>query len=89
MLALSLTLLPPSDPRSSVPTPTPGAIPMTRSLNDLLETWSVLDPEQWENESGPMGWFAVCNDHGIVAYFADERDAYRYRLSEINRTLNP
>lgn len=33
-------------------------------------------------------WFAVCNDEGIVAYFADEPTAFRFRLAEINRELN-
>lgn len=58
------------------------------TLEDLLETWSVLPPGQWENNAGPKEWFAVCNDQGIVAYFGNEQDALRFRLSEINRTLN-
>jgi hypothetical protein len=59
-----------------------------KSLDDLLESWSVLIPGQWENAQGPKGWFAVCNDEGIVAYFGKEEDAFRFRLNEINRVLN-
>jgi hypothetical protein len=64
---------------------------MTRGSNDLyrlLEEWSVLSSGQWVNDQGPRGWWAVCNDKGIVAYFGDETDAFRFRLSEINRALN-
>jgi hypothetical protein len=35
-------------------------------------TWvgdaDVLDSDQWENEDGPVGWFALADDHGIHAY---------------------
>lgn len=59
------------------------------SLDMLLEQWSVHAPEQWENETGPPGWYAVSNDtDGIVAYFFREADAFRFRLAEINRALN-
>ena len=58
------------------------------NLTCLLESWSVLDPAQWDNDDGPPGWYAVCNDDGIVAYFCEEDDALRFRLSEINRALN-
>lgn len=58
------------------------------TLDDLLETWSVLAPGMWENNDGPKDWFTVCNDDGIAAYFANEADAFRFRLAEINRALN-
>ena len=58
-------------------------------LDEALERWSVLPPGMWGNEDGPKGWYAVANDDGIVAYFHDEVDAYRWRLSMINRDLNP
>ena len=57
-------------------------------LSDLLESWSVLPPGQWDNAEGPEGWFAVCNDNAVIAYFADETAAFRFRLAEINRALN-
>lgn len=53
-----------------------------------LSEWSVHDPGMWENDDGPEGWYAVSNHQGIVAYFHDENDAYRYRLDQINRDLN-
>jgi hypothetical protein len=36
----------------------------------------------------PHGWFAVENEDGIIAYFGNEHDACRFRLSEINRRLS-
>jgi hypothetical protein len=59
------------------------------SIDELLGKWSVLDPGMWENDQGPEGWFAVCNDDGIVAYFGNETDALRWRLDMINREMNP
>lgn len=61
------------------------------SLEDLLDTWTVLYPESREglNKNWPPGWYAVTNDDGIVAYFAREADALRFRLDQINLTLNP
>lgn len=59
-----------------------------KSLDEALDEWSVHDPEMWENDEGPKGWWAVSNNDGIVAYFGEERDAFRFRLSEINRILN-
>lgn len=61
----------------------------TQSLDDLLEEFSVYPPGQWENDIGPADWFAVSNGDGIIAYFADENDAYSFRLDKINRILNP
>lgn len=60
-----------------------------KNLDDLLESWSVLPPGHWDNDDGPKGWFAVCNDEeSIVAYFSKEEDAFRYRLDQINLQLN-
>lgn len=61
----------------------------TTSLDDLLKVWCVHPPGMWENDTGPSNWYAVSNEDGIVAYFRDEVDAYRFRLDMINRTLNP
>lgn len=62
---------------------------MGRTLDDLLDDWQVHAPGMWENEDGPKGWYAVSNaDEGIVAYFMTEASAFRFRLAEINRTLN-
>ena len=59
-----------------------------KTLESLLDEWSVLVPGQWDNDQGPKDWYAVCDDEGIVAYFGDEATAFRFRLSEINRILN-
>lgn len=61
---------------------------MKKNLETLLEEWVVMDPAQWENDHGPKGWYAVANEDGIVAYFAQEIDALRYRMFEIGRILN-
>lgn len=59
-------------------------------IYDLLDTVSVAAPHMWENDEGPKGWYAVItDDDGIVAYFATENDALRFRLDLINRHLNP
>ena len=59
-------------------------------LNQLLEEWSVLFPGCWENDLSIFmeNWYAVSNDNGIVAYFSNQNDAFRFRLNEINRILN-
>lgn len=59
------------------------------NLDQLLEDISVLAPGQWDNDEGPVGWYAVCNERGIIAYFGKELDALRFRLSYINGLLNP
>ncbi len=61
-----------------------------KTLEDLLEEWAVMFPGMWENEnSEKLGdWYAVSNNDGIIAYFGNESDAFRFRLSEINRILN-
>lgn len=63
---------------------------IANALDKLLDDWAVLAPGEWENSVAPEldGWFAVANTEGIVAYFGNERDAYRFRLAEINRALN-
>lgn len=58
------------------------------TLDELLDVWTVMEPGMWENNDGPEDWWAVCNDDGIVAYFGNKSDAYRFRLDRINCTLN-
>lgn len=60
-----------------------------KTLDDLLEEISVVPPGQWENEFGPKGWYAVCNNEGIIAYFNKENLAFGFRLWYINSILNP
>jgi hypothetical protein len=58
-----------------------------KSLDELLEEISVLD--EWDNQTkGLEGWFAVTTDLGIIAYFGEESEAFRFRLDYINRILN-
>lgn len=67
-----------------------------KSIEQGLEDWQVeeLDYEDLRNREGAKvanyleSWYTVSNPHGIIAYFGDESDALRFRLSEINRELN-
>ena len=59
-------------------------------LSDALENWQVDEPGMWENDTGPKDWWAVSNnDEAIVAYFCKPEDAYRWRMDQINRQINP
>lgn len=58
------------------------------TLDTLLDSVQVLAPGMWENETGPQDWHAVCDDYGIIAYFANEADACGFRLWLINSRLN-
>ena len=59
------------------------------SLDDALEQVSVFGPGLWENADGPEGWWAVCDEDGIIAYFGSEVNAFHFRLAVINAKLNP
>ena len=61
---------------------------MKKTLDDLLGEVSVLPPGQWDNDEGPKGWFAVCDNTGIIAYFGKESNAFWFRLTVINALLN-
>lgn len=69
-------------------------MPTTKNLDDLLEVYSVGDVDEYHVETNGdgvkalLGWFWVCNDDGIYAYFGKEADAFRFRLAEINRRMN-
>ena len=58
-------------------------------IDTLLEHITVFPPGMWDNGTGPDGWYAVAILDGIIAYFADETDAFRFRLDTINRIMNP
>ena len=68
-----------------------------KDLGYYLEEISVLEPGMWdnlfvdENDGGRQlkDWYAVCNTKGIIAYFGNGTDAFRFRLDYINRKLNP
>jgi hypothetical protein len=58
-------------------------------FNNLLASWTIFEPGMRENDGGPEGWWALSNhEESIVAYFSRQEDAFRFRLAEINRTLN-
>jgi len=61
-----------------------------KDLQYWLETITVFEPGSLESkyDVGPPGWWAVCNQDGICAYFGKEADAFRFRLAEVNRMLN-
>lgn len=67
-----------------------------KSIEQGLEDWQVeeIDYDDMHQIYGIqaadhlMGWYAVSNTHGIIAYFGTESDALRFRLNEINRELN-
>ena len=59
-----------------------------KSLEELLEEWSIMAPGDWDNETGPKDWYAVTNDTGIIAYFGESKDAFGFRLNKINQILN-
>jgi len=63
---------------------------MSLALDEALSNWQVHAPGMWDNEVSSMlnDWYAVSNTDGIVAYFADETAACRFRLAEVNRILN-
>jgi len=58
-------------------------------LDEMLDDVAVHGPGGWDNDHGPKDWWAVSTGHdGIVAYFANEADAFRFRLDLINYWLN-
>lgn len=68
-----------------------------RNLDDWLEAVHVHEmPYDTEEAQQPAtkyleGWSAVstADDGGIIAYFRDEADAFRFRLDYINGKMNP
>lgn len=62
------------------------------TLDAMLDTISVISPDMRDADeikrNGNPEWFAVCDNDGIVAYFAHETDAFAFRLMLINMQLN-
>ena len=56
-------------------------------LDFMLEAIGVDSLD--DDHTIPKGWYAVIDDDGFAAFFPRENDALRYRLSLINRRLNP
>ena len=59
----------------------------TNDLDYWLDEITVFFPDDLEPPH-PQGWFAVETPEGVVAYFINKSDAFRFRLAEINRRLN-
>lgn len=61
------------------------------TLDELLDAISVVELDRCNHQpAGLIGdWYCVLDEDGVVAWFAECRDAYRYRLDLINRRLNP
>jgi len=64
------------------------------NMQQAFDDVDVIDVSMLDNyEEVPAhlhmkGWYAVETDQGIIAYFAEEQEANRYRLDYINRILN-
>lgn len=59
------------------------------TLDDALDEFDVLEPGLLDSEICEFqDWFAVTNSDGIIAVFAYQDDALRFRLNEVNRMLN-
>jgi hypothetical protein len=59
------------------------------TLDQALDDVQVDEPGTWSETGTVVDWYAVSTGKdGAVAYFANERDACRYRLDLINRKLN-
>lgn len=58
-------------------------------LDEALDMVTV-QPVDPMGENSLNGWHSVARDEdgGIIAYFAQESDALRFRLAEVNRILN-
>jgi hypothetical protein len=65
-----------------------------KTLLELLDEISVdavdaqLSAVNRDRLDGFIGWYAVSDSVGLKALFYDHRDAFRYRLDEINLLLN-
>jgi hypothetical protein len=65
------------------------------TLDSMCDLISVGDVDDHHNESnggklsGILGWCFVDDSERVIAYFANETDAFRFRLDLINQKLNP
>ena len=60
-----------------------------KDLDYYLEEISVIEPGLWSNDCNLKDWWAVANTEGIIAYFGNGSDAFRFRLDYINTLINP
>ena len=66
------------------------------TLDIMCEKIAVGDVDDYHNNvnggklSGVLEWWFVDHHHeGVIAYFANKHDAFRFRLDLINHALNP
>lgn len=83
------------------PVPLPTSVMASRRSYDAARGQDAKDIQYWldnmtvfwriepELYRGPKGYCSFANEHGIVAYFKEQDDAFRYRIAEVNRALNP
>ena len=70
--------------------PQPLTVTSKDTLDTLLDEFDVQEVGDDDSFAEiPNGWFYVSNNDGVIAYFASESDANRFRLAEVNRRLNP
>ena len=66
-----------------------------QTLDYWLDNVTVSEVDTYHDEAndsklkGILGWFMVCDEDGVNAYFSTESAALRFRLDYINRKLNP
>lgn len=58
------------------------------TLDELLDEIAVMGPGMAPVQKEMEDWSAVTTDEGIVAWFGEEAEAFRYRLDLINQILN-
>ena len=90
----SIRIRVPSNEQEERPEPACGqyeqARDLPKTLDEACEYVEVDAPGVWSNDTGPKGWWAVSTaDDGILAYFAYQSDAWRFRMDLINLLLNP
>jgi hypothetical protein len=59
------------------------------TLEQAIEQIDVFELDPSITRPNLSGWYAVSNNKGIIAYFGNESDALRFRLSYVNALLNP
>lgn len=57
-----------------------------RNEHGGLECYQVWSPEEWDNDEGPPGWWAVVRDNGIEAY-AGSRELACWIADQLNDEL--
>lgn len=62
-----------------------------QTLDSLLQEITVQEIDESDEGIGTKGldgWYGVVTDIGIIAYFGEEAEAYKFRLDYISRILN-